>query len=344
MIVFISLFLLLSIFSFFICRKKWIVVLISLLFSLLIGFRDIAVGADTFRYAETYYSIGNHGYLGYPEPLFGYLNLLCFRLGCSFHFSQWVLSLIMMGLFGKTIIKCSPNYGYSFFVLFALFFVFYAMNIFRQLIAISIIFYAYSLLNEKRITGFVICVILATLCHTLSVLALAMLWLRRIDLRSPVFVLSCLLISFVIGFFIFNNSLFIRLMGSYGKYLTVGDNGLRVGQRVLQAAMLAVYWSVLFVCIYSLIKKEYRQNLWLKIYFFSILVTNLTFRAELGLRVVLLFSIAQVIVFPIFILHNRMEYKFVPIFLINTAMAIFFFIFLLNNSATVLPYKNMLFQ
>lgn len=321
--------------------KGWTIVILFL-FSILIGFRDGEVGTDTMAYASLYEDIGMNGYTGYPEPLFGYLNFWCYKLGLDFSVFQWGLALGMMFLIGKVVFDHSPNYGYSVFVLYALYFIFYTMNITRQMFAVSILFYGYAQLYKGYKWRFLISVVLATLCHFISIVSLIILFVDKIKLKSVFWVLISVLFSCVVGLVV-SDSFFITIAGDYAGYLVNSfSSGFRDENRILLSMLLAIGWSGLFTFIYIYIDRNLRNNFWFKIYYIAVIINNLTLRMELGLRVVLLFSIVEILVFPMFLLQNRMKQRFLPIVLVNMALAIFFFIFLWNNSAGILPYRNLL--
>lgn len=317
--------------------------LVLLLFSLLIGFRGISVCIDTQSYLDIYDTIGRSGYSGYPEPLYGYLNLWCNRLGFGFHLFQWVVSLISMSLIGRVIIRHSPNYGYSVFVLYAMFFIFYSMNIVRQALAVSLVFYGCHHLYYHRHTKFILCVALAALCHSSAAIALCLLFVHKVQLR-PMLVLCGTVGALLAGEVLLNDTLLISLAGPYAHYLIDAHFGFRQGSDTFMALILALFWSVLFLFIYFFTREQYRNNFWYKIYFVAVLLNNLCARMELGIRLVLFFSISEVIVFPLFIYGSRLKTKGSRYFLVNTFLTIFFFTFLLTGSVGMLPYHNVLWS
>lgn len=313
-------------------------IFILFLFSVLIGFRDISVGVDTRQYEEIYENIGFYGYTGYPEPLFGYINLAFSKLGFNFTMFQWALSLIILGLIGTVVKRNSSNYGYSMFVLYGCFFIFYTMNITRQMLAVAFLLYGYhDLIREKKIK-FLICVLLATLCHAGAILALSVLFLRKINLNS-FFVFLLIAGTLLCGIFI--AKAFIPLIAArYGAYLEAGNvNGFRDGQRLALAVVLAGWWSLLFLILFSMSPWKARNSFWFKIYFLSILVNNLLLSTELGTRVTLYFSCAQVIVFSHCLKFRKKKSMLSPAFIIGFFIMIFYFIFSYNGSTGVFPYK-----
>lgn len=317
---------------------------ILFVFSILIGFRGENVGADTTAYMDIYESLGKNGYNGYPAEVgYAYLNLLVYRLGCEFSVFQWTLTCAMLFLIGQIVWKYSPKPQYSLFALYALFFVFYTMNVFRQMLAVSVVLYGYNFLYNKQRGWFVICVLVATLFHISSIVALGILFIDKLELK-PVLYYGGVILSWLLGGFLLNDSLLVNLAGPYAGYLLNSSLGFRLEDRMEAAVLLAFFWSCLCICIFLFSEKSYRNDFWLKIYFCSVVINNLLVRMELGLRVVFFFSIVQIIVFPFFLTHNRLRQKRIAYGIVTFFLTVFFFVFLYTGSASVYPYYNVLFD
>ena len=324
-------------------NKKFVFYAILFLFSLLIGFRSETVGADTYVYADIYEMIGQNGYEGYPEPLYGYFNYVCYQLGLQFNVMQWIVSCIMLFLFANVIVKNSPNRNSSLFFLFSLFFIFYSMNVTRQMLAVSVVLYGYYLLDLEKVKGFILCMVIAATCHLSALVAFSILLIRNVKLNSFYFYLL-LIFSFVIGTFFFDGNIFRIIAGPYAKFFVESDAGIRTGDRIFYAILLILFWNILCIFIYKTAKKEKLDTLWFKIYLFGLLINNMTYRLELGLRIVFYFSIVQIIFFPIYLSNNREREKLFIWGVLLMFVGIFFFVFLSNGSAGVLPYSNLLFD
>lgn len=316
---------------------------ILLVFSILIGFRGENVGTDTAEYMNLYESIGKNGYYGYPEVGYAYLNLLFYRLGFGFSVFQWILTCGMMFLIGRVVWKYSSKPQYSLFALYALFFVFYTMNVFRQMLAVSIVLYGYYFLCKKQCGWFVICVLLATLFHTSSIIALGILFISKLELKS-VLCYGGPILSLLLGVFLLNDSLIVNIAGPYAEYLLNSDMGFRSEARMESAILLALFWSCLCFLIFLFSEKSCRNDFWFKIYFWSVVINNLLVRTELGLRIVFFFSIVQIIVFPFFLTHNRLKQKWIAYRIVTIFLTVFFFVLLYTGSASVYPYYNVLFD
>lgn len=335
--------LLLLLFYLLICsitNSRYVFMLNSLIISILIGFRTDNIGTDTGTYKYMYSYIGENGYAGYPEPLYGYLNYILYNCGVSFHNFQYLLSVTILLLFILSIKKYSSRINFSLFLLYALFFVFYAMNITRQILAVLIVLYGYTLLHEAKKMKFVFCVLVASLFHYTAIISLVVLFVRKINFCNKTLFYGGIFLTLLVGMLL-NESIFKSILGPYAIYLNTDGSGVRDSVRLLQALLLCTFWSILCVFIYVTAKRAIIDSFWFKIYFTGILLNNLTLNLELGLRIVMFFSISQVIVYVLYIDDARITSYYIPPMVIVTFLLIFFLVFLINGSVGVVPYTNL---
>lgn len=322
--------------------KKWMYIW-GVYFTLLIGLRSISVGVDTHTYNDMFNYLRIYGYHGYPEPIFGLVMFFCSKLGLSYLLFNIILSSATIGMILWTVNKVKVSYGYAIVCVYTLYFVFYSMNISRQMAAVALLCVSYYWLSKGRILKFFVLVLVATLIHYISIVALlALLWRRlRLSYNN---VLALIGLSFCLGLLL-SEGVFILLLryigDDYVNYLVKEgrSDGFRSGSRFIAAIFLCIFWTVLFLFVYKYIRKDYRNVLWIKLYFLSIFVNNMLMRMELGLRVTLLFSISQVIAIPIFLKNNIIVPKYSSRVIVYVFLSVFFLTFLLSNSAGVLPYK-----
>lgn len=314
----------------------------TLLLGVIIGFRGITVGVDTKTYAMMFNDISVYGYAGYPEPLFGLTMSLFSKMGMSYICFQVFIAAITMLLISKVSLKESRKPMMSIFLFYGLYFGFYAMNICRQILAVSLILFGYMLLTQSKPKKFLFCILLATSIHYISILSLGALWIKRIKVKNKTKLYIVLVLSLILGLFL-SDALILKLLspilGNYTSYLLGTDsNGFRENSRLVLALLLCFFWTALLIITIISGKKRILNSIWFKTYLLGVITSNLTMRMELGLRVTLLFSISQIIFFPLFIRENRLTSKYYGYFIIISFTTIFFLIFLANNSAGILPY------
>lgn len=252
---------------------------------------------------------------------------------------QFVLSFTMLSLIMTVVRKYTSYSLYSIFVLYGCYFIFYTMNISRQMFAVSLILYGYHFLYRRKTWRFILCVLLAAGFHAISILALTALFIRKINFNTPGTLLF-LIGSLILGLLL-SDSFLMNLAGKYGHYLADSD-GFREPQRLYLSVLLAAFWSSLAAWVYWRTVPQMRNNLWFKIYFAAIILNNLVLRTELGLRCVMLFSIVEIIVFPLFVYAGPRPWRHLNALIVNSYITIFFGVFFGTNSANILPYTNTL--
>ena len=310
-----------------------------ILFAFLIGFRGEDVGVDTRGYIQIYEWIHEYGYNGYPEPLYGYINSFFAQMGMSFGISQFIMFLIAFEIYALIIRRLSLNKIFSVFMLYSMYFVFYSMNVSRQMLATSILLLAYYyFFHKRRIGTSIICVTAAAMIHISSIVSLGYLFINKINLEKKGLIILLLTISFALGAFFLNDNILSVFAGPYSRYIE-SNFGIRPEIRYLQSFILSLFWSILCFIITVTSNFKLRNTPYYKLYILSILASNLMMNLELGLRVVFCFSVIQIVFFPMYIENNILPKRNMAQLIISIFYGIFFFIFLCNNSAGILPYN-----
>ncbi len=322
-------------------NKYWLFVC-TLIMAILIGTRAISVGTDTKSYLTMYESAMLFGYQGYPEPGYGMAQVFFCNMGFDFTMFQTAMSIVMCLMLYMVIRRVSSNYAFSLFVFYALYFVMYSMNVFRQVFAVVILLCAYSYLFKGKKIYFVIGVIIASLFHMSSVIALPTLFINRLRIRKTYIVISVICFSFILGI-VLSPQLYTSLAGGYAHYLINADS-MRSGNRLLLSIALSTFWSALFIICFLSTNYRLRENFWFKMYFIATVANNICLRMELGIRIMWILSICEVIALPLCVKYSRKISKTSMSGIIISALTIFFFAMLLTNSADVLPYESKILK
>ena len=247
-------------------------------------------------------------------------------------------------------------------------FFFDSLNIMRQYMAMSLIFFGYQfLLKSKRwYIAYIATVIVATLIHSSAIIMLILVFLNRKMLVSWKWVLPvCVIILIlnenlmnVVGFFVQNTKFEAYLTGKFAQgefsYLFVAEN-------------LAIYLMIMY--IYSKNKKlgniQTQDILFLNIQALALIVMILGSVHMLFIRTALYFSVFQVISVPYYISKipnkeviedlkkiTKNKFKFVKLEKYMkqavTVVIVLCFIFaftrtnILTNTNEVLPYKTII--
>lgn len=338
MLIYLFIYILLLVGAYISERSVFLLYVILAFLAFIVGYRADTVGMDTETYYNLYESLGNYGYLGYPEPIFGFLCEFSNKIGIPFPLFQTIIMFLALCLTALAIRKESNNYCLSMFLMISMYFICYAMNIYRQILACFIIVYACSLLiNNHQKWKFVFWVIVAAGFHLFALILLLALLLDRIRLRKS-YIYVGLALSLIIGLVSILN-LLVPLLGFYGEYYieATGEDYAKSGMRLILAFLISVYWTVGFFYLYKHADDEFRESLYMKLFLVGILVYNLLIRHDLGLRVTLYFLFPMIVGLSVFVdtaKINRLKAQA----LVVSYTSIYYFLFLAMNSANVVPY------
>ena len=310
--------------------------------AIIIGTRTIEVGTDTKSYIALYKSIVANGYIAVVEPGYGFSEYFFSQLGFGFNLFQTAMTLIMFYLLYTTIRKSSVDYAFSLFIFYGMYFMMYTMNIYRQMFAVMVLLMGYFYLSQGRKKIFLILVVIAMLFHMSSVVAFGALFINKIKVGKRSKTMIMVILSLMIGF-VMSPQVFASVAGGYAHYLLDSDDLVRTGTRLLQGIFLSIFWSILFVSCYLFTDARIRENFWFKMFYLATILNNVCLRLELGLRILLIFSICQVIALPLCVSYRKGISKASFTGIIILFLTVFFYTMLLTNSADVVPYKSVIF-
>ena len=318
-------------------RSSFILYLLLLLMSMMIGFRGEAVGTDTPAYMQLYEDIGNWGYKGFPEPLYGLLGACIYSFGGSFHFFQTILTFAAFCCTAHVIKRQSPNYCLSLFLLVSLYFFSYTMNIYREMIACFISVYGCLFLTEEKEYNKLKYFLVILLCagfHYSAMILFSILLLRRIPINGRIVWLGILL-SLMIGLIDLSNIL-SPLMGGYGSYIERGKY-VREGSKLVMGFFLCLYWIIGFWYIYKNSSESYRNSIYMRMFFCGVVLSNILVRQDLGLRIALYFVYPMIIGLPIYV-YTQTNNILKSQILIILYTSLYFCVFSYMDSADAIPY------
>lgn len=314
--------------------QKKVLYICLILLALLAGLRGNTIGFDTHIYNNMYLWIKEG--VNYPiEPGWYYLNKFVGLLGGEFNFFLWVVSFLTLFTLGIALIRCSPNPVFSLFLYYSIYAYLNSFNGMRQFLAISLVIAGYTYLpNLKK---FLICVFIATSFHFSAIFSLGALFYKLLVMKQGLVIVS-VLISFLLGL-VLNNELFSLLTGPYAQYLN-SDFGYR--ENLASAIVLVIFMDLLFCWCFFTSNEIYKQSIWTKLFFFAIILINVTLRLELGARIILYFTLVQILYFPYYFNCNIVKNKLLLKSVIVVYVAIVFMkILILGNQGeySVYPYK-----
>ena len=339
MFIYIFTYLLLLVGSYTSRRSIFLLYVILALFAFFVGFRAETVGVDTPAYQDLYISLGEYGYKGYPEPIYGYLCEFSNRLGVSFSLFQSILMYIALCMTALAIRHESNNYCLSMFLMVSMYFICYAMNIYRQTLACLIVVYACSaLINDNKKWKFSLWIFIAAGFHLVALIMFSALILEKLKLGKNSIYIG-LIFTMTIGLINILNIL-SPILGEYGAlYIdSRGDEYTKTGMRLILAIFLSIYWTAGFFFLYKHANKEFRESLYLKLFFVGILFYNLLISHDLGLRISMFFFFPMIVGLPLFVKSSNMKWLKSQALIVSYT-SFYFFMLLAMNSAGVVPYE-----
>ena len=353
-------------------KKKWIKILCCIMaimpFFVVSAFR-YDLGTDyTRRYVFDYNRTLQGIDVSNLEILFKFIMKFCMIFTEEPYLMFAITSAMIVGFILGTSFTKSKDKILSVCIFLLGGFFFDSLNIMRQYMAMSLIFFGYQfLLKSKRwYIAYIATVIVATLIHSSAIIMLIVVLLNRKMLVSWKWVLPvCVIILIlnenlmnVVGFFVQNTKFEAYLTGKFAQgefsYLFVAEN-------------LAIYLMMMY--IYSKNKKlgniQTQDILFLNIQALALIVMILGSVHMLFIRTALYFSVFQVISVPYYISKipnkeviedlkkiTKNKFKFVKLEKYMkqavTVVIVLCFIFaftrtnILTNTNEVLPYKTII--
>lgn len=209
------------------------------------------------------------------------------------------------------------------------------------MIAVSFVFYAYSKLVEGKRNLFIFYGLIAFLFHYSAIVTFLVLPFLKIQITAKRLYWGIALSLFG-GLFFISEGLLSYILGPYAIYLSSSENGFR--SSILLPLILSLFLNALCVFIYNTSDDDIKDTLWFKIYILGIIANNLLMGLSLGTRVVMFFSIVQIIILPMYVYNNRLKPKGFALFILLCYVGSLFFMLLFTGSVGVYPYNNVLFD
>lgn len=254
------------------------------------------IGTDYFYTYVPYFKFISKGKRYFAEPLFNFLNIAVDKLTGDYKLLFFISSFIFFYLIFITLRKTSKNITISVLLLFLCQVYFYSMNMVRQSIAISIVLFAYLVINNGEKIKKIIIIIFASLFHSSAIFLLPFLYLSKKQYTNKQKIIT-VCVCFIINAFFSNFVLgVISKYTNYAWYL----NSEYAGMDVSLTLLITNFMIFLIGVKYSSYEKD---NLTFKICnnmnFFGFCLSIFT-SIPLISRIVRYFTIFQIILIPYF--------------------------------------------
>lgn len=308
------------------------------------------LGTDYFRYVLMYENIA-YGQFEYTwkmygnEPLSFAINKLAFVFFDS-EIGMFFISALIINLFlilGLDYFKKNISMSMGLFIFYMFLFNF-GLNGVRQAMAMSIVFFAFRFLIEKRILSYMLFIIVATLFHNSAIIAL-IFYLFTIKRKrfinktyNFVYYLGILLTPILLVALI-DLAATLPIVENYAKY--IGDLSFSFNIGFLLRVLPILLPIIIFKKSIVSINKSYETII--NISLLNIPFQYLVYYTEWGHRLALYTNFTYVILVPLLIKSMRkQEYKAITWFYyVFLFLTIYISDYLINNYQEVYPFRSI---
>ena len=248
-----------------------------------------------------------------------------------------VVSILTIGSISIVFKKYSENPQLSLFIYYAMYAYLNSFNAMRQFLAVSFIIVSYAELRNKRIFLFIISVFVASFIHTSALIALIVLFAPFIKTDNSLLIYTTLFITLLMGSFV-NDSFFRIVSQGYFHYIEDGTFGYREQESTISALIMCILMNILFIVIYKSTDILVKKDMFFIIFFMAIIIMNITYRLELGTRIILYFTTIQTLLYPKFFNKNYVYLKWI----ILCYLLVVFFKILILGGGGVKNYESVI--
>lgn len=207
------------------------------------------------------------------------------------------------------------------------------LNIIKQGIAISLIFWGFKYIYDKKYIKYLLVIFVAFIFHQTAIIAVPLYFLwnkhKKVSiLRKIISLIICVLVIF------FMNTILEQIGGYWSSYIdSEGTSN--------QLFFLNLIWLVVFLFFYKpLVKLDKRNDLLIFIYLIGVVFTAIGFWSVFGKRIANYFTIVQIILIPqLTYVANEKSKKIVRIGIILYAVALFIYMYMYGGHANIFPYQ-----
>lgn len=308
------------------------------------------VGTDYFSYIESYNYVAQNFSISlvfnyYQEPL----NVILYYLSYILFHSELAMFFIYSFITMVFIVCGIKNFRNDISIPFALF-IFYmtqyhvSYNGIRQMVAVSIIFFSYKYVIDRKFTKYLLYVILAALFHKSAIFMILLYFLcpttdeMLLKTRNNIFYIGILLTPIIVPAIAKLVPLITSKLGIYQKYVS------QKGQENFKFLLYVIPPLILIILYRSKILKEnYRYEFFIKLMFLQIPLQYMGYYIAYFDRFSLYVSGAQIILFPFLI--NSLEIKddknILYLSLIFWYLFYYIIMFIILKSNEVYPYTSI---
>lgn len=295
--------------------RKWYIISVCTIFTLMTGLRSLEVGPDTINYKASYETIANMSWDELFSDFYSYLHSAegmlqnseirdpaynCFVkftqiFSCNYRFFMFIMGLIVNIPLGKWVYENSKKPYMTFLVYFILNFSFYGTTGYRQTIAFSLVtFIGYKYIKERRLIPFLLLVGIAFFFHKSVLIVLLFYFLANKEITKPYTICALFGIALVFAYRI-PFSQFWKQISGYGETYPGQYEGAGTWTFT---AMLGLILVVILIYKEFIIQSDIQATNYINAIILASVFDPLTFVNPSALRVVEYFSIYLALLMP----------------------------------------------
>lgn len=248
----------------------------------------------------------------------------------------FINSLITLAMLFITIKKYSTDYWLS-IIMFVCFPLFYlnSFSVIRTFTALGITFGAFEFIVEKKPMKYAACILIATLFHKSSVIAISLYFLQFIKIRTRHIGVFFALMPLLRGFV---NYLILTYFPQYAFYTQ--ETEIQEGTRAIFIFLLIGVVSLIFRK--AIVKNDDSADIYLNIFYFGLAIYLMFFdQGTMGHRLSLYGTIYSLLLVPkiVSVFDNRT--KLILRCIIYFGLLVMFLLTIQNGELTYIPYRTI---
>lgn len=272
-------------------NKKFLLILLSSLPLMFVASVRYGVGTDFFSYRNIYYGISNGRILDI-EIIYYYINRISSIFVSDYQNFLWILSALLLFPIFNEIFDDSPYVCLSIFLFVFGRYYFAYMNIMREMISCSIIFYSIRFIEKRRFWKFILCLLVATGIHYAAIIFLPAYWLYNTKIPKKV-VFVVLFLSIIISkteiASLINN---ILMRTTYERYF---GSKYDTGETKVSSIL---FHLIILLFAYLFDRNDKKYNFFVNIYTISTWIVSLTGSVPFVDRARYYYDISMIILIP----------------------------------------------
>lgn len=326
-------------------KKNKVVSIILIMISFFIvlfpmGFR-YGVGTDYFyTYYPHFFGIAN-GTMRFSEEGFNLLNKVIYELTGDYRVLFFVTSFLFLYFLYRGIYENSDNIFVSVLLIFLAQPYFYAMNMVRQAIAISIIFYAFKYIKTNKKIIFSVYCIFASLIHSSALFMIPFVFLFNMKLSNKkriIIVATLMILEPIVAIAV----KYIIMNTQYAWYYTSRYN-TGTTSNLLIIVNIIIFALNIFYMGQKYKEKNSEYEVLTNINFIGICILILASNIPLANRLVRYFSIFQLLLLPqIFKQEKNAKTRMVvEVFTLGLLFIVMYYQIIILKGEQVVPYRSI---